>query len=172
MCKKIITCMVLCSFMFLLYGCAVRTYTVTKERVDQDLSVGNRGYLLGKSAVSEERDRKTTREIQVIEIEAHPIRFGKKTAVSVPKKAGQIQELEVQPQTAVGMPVIPSKKVSMKKYTVGKGDTLQKISKKFYGTTKRWMDIYNANKGVLKSPNDIYPGQVIDIPIEEIKGVK
>ena len=60
----------------------------------------------------------------------------------------------------------------MKKYTVIKGDTLQKISKKFYGTTKRWMEIYNVNKNVLKSPDAIHPGQVINIPVKEIKGVK
>jgi nucleoid-associated protein YgaU len=50
------------------------------------------------------------------------------------------------------------------KYTVAKNDTLQKISKKFYGTTKRWMKIYDANKDVLRAPDKLYPGQVLNIP--------
>jgi nucleoid-associated protein YgaU len=49
---------------------------------------------------------------------------------------------------------------------VNKGDTLQKISKKFYGTTRKWNRIYKANKQVLKSQNKIYPGQVLDIPLD------
>ncbi|MBM3255022.1 MAG: LysM peptidoglycan-binding domain-containing protein [Candidatus Omnitrophica bacterium] len=52
------------------------------------------------------------------------------------------------------------------KYTVGKNDTLQKISNRFYGTTKKWLKIYEANKAVLKGPDKIYPGQVLSIPID------
>ncbi|MDD5574911.1 MAG: LysM peptidoglycan-binding domain-containing protein, partial [Candidatus Omnitrophica bacterium] len=51
-------------------------------------------------------------------------------------------------------------------YTVMPNDTLQKISQKFYGTSKRWKVIYDANKDVLKSPDKIYAGQVINIPQE------
>ena len=49
-------------------------------------------------------------------------------------------------------------------YTVEKGDTLQKISKKFYGTTRHWKKIYEANKELLKSPDKIRPGQILNIP--------
>lgn len=49
-------------------------------------------------------------------------------------------------------------------YNVTKGDTLQKISTKVYGTSKRWQEIFEYNKGILKSPNKIYPGQKILIP--------
>ncbi|OGX17785.1 MAG: hypothetical protein A3K83_06695 [Omnitrophica WOR_2 bacterium RBG_13_44_8b] len=55
------------------------------------------------------------------------------------------------------------------KYTVQKGDTLQKISQKTFGTTKKWMKIYDANRDVLKGPNQIYPGQVIKIPVDSLK---
>jgi len=54
----------------------------------------------------------------------------------------------------------------MQAYIVGKGDTLQKISQKFYGTTKKWVKIYEANKDALKGPNKIYPGQSINIPTD------
>ena len=57
-------------------------------------------------------------------------------------------------------------KPQYKIYTVQKNDTLQKISYKFYNTTKRWNEIYAANKDILKGPDKIYPGQVLKIPAE------
>jgi nucleoid-associated protein YgaU len=49
-------------------------------------------------------------------------------------------------------------------YTVQRGDTLQKISQKFYGTTKHWKKIFEANKGKMKKPDMIVVGMVITIP--------
>lgn len=51
-----------------------------------------------------------------------------------------------------------------KTYTVQRGDTLQKISQKFYGTSKSWMKIYEANRGKIKKPDVIVVGTVIKIP--------
>lgn len=56
----------------------------------------------------------------------------------------------------------PSK--SGRTYTVKNGDTLQKISQKFYGTTKNWRKIYNANKSKLKDPNSLKVGTKLSIP--------
>ncbi|KPK39610.1 MAG: hypothetical protein AMJ78_08260 [Omnitrophica WOR_2 bacterium SM23_29] len=53
-------------------------------------------------------------------------------------------------------------------YKVQKGDTLQKISTKFYGTTKKWRKIFLANQDKLKSPDKVYPGQMLRIPQEGI----
>ena len=53
---------------------------------------------------------------------------------------------------------------NLENYTVEKNDTLQKISKKFYGTTKNWPKIYEANKDVLRSPDKLYAGQNLRIP--------
>ena len=50
-------------------------------------------------------------------------------------------------------------------YVVRKGDTLQKISKKFYGTTKKWRRIYKANRKTLsKGPDKLQPGMKLVIP--------
>jgi len=49
-------------------------------------------------------------------------------------------------------------------YVVEKGDTLQAISDKFYGTTRKWKKIYEANKDVLEGPDKIKPGQKLVIP--------
>ena len=49
-------------------------------------------------------------------------------------------------------------------YTVQKDDTLQKISKKVYGTYSKWYRIYKANKNKIKNPNFVKPGTVLTIP--------
>ncbi|MFH0918002.1 MAG: LysM peptidoglycan-binding domain-containing protein [Candidatus Omnitrophota bacterium] len=147
-----------------LSGCVARTYELTRDRVDQDLSssMGNRGYIMGKAP--EAAERKTTRTTRVFEVEMGP---SDKTKVpcpaTTPLATGRFDEPrmvqesqnEVQNQEA---------NLGSEKYTVVKNDTLQKISKKFYGTTKRWMKIYEANKDVLRAPDKLYAGQVLNIP--------
>lgn len=161
-------------FVFLLSGCVVRTYPVTKDRIDQDLSAGNRGYLKGQSPISETKERKTTRTTHVVEIELHPpIKFEKapKAKVAEKKPIEKVEDRELWGNRGfVSEDYVPeASKPTMERYTVQKGDTLQKISKKFYGTTKKWAKIYEANKDMLKGPNKIYPGQVISIPVEPLK---
>ena len=54
--------------------------------------------------------------------------------------------------------------ISGGKYTIKKGDNLWKIAKQTYGKGSRYLEIYEANKKILKSPSLIYAGQVITIP--------
>ena len=51
-----------------------------------------------------------------------------------------------------------------KTYVVKSGDTLQEISQKFYGTTKKWRKIYDANKSKVKDPNKLQVGTKLTIP--------
>ncbi len=144
-----------------LSGCVTRTYNLTRDRVDQDLSSssGNRGYLMGQAPQPQERE--TTRTVRVFEIE---LGKNKNSNVNCPattplanatEESSAIQEQQTQNEPAG---------VSFEKYTVVKNDTLQKISKKFYGTTKRWTKIYEANKDILRGPDKLYAGQVLKIP--------
>jgi len=157
---------------FLLSGCVVRTYQTTRDRIDQDLSAGNRGYLQGQMPPSDDRERKATRTTQVVEVELYPpFKFEKKSAA----KTGETEKMPMQEmgqdealgnrgyimESAAEEPAVTE---DFQNYTVQRGDTLQKISQKFFGTTKKWMKIYDANKDVMKGPNKIYPGQVIKIP--------
>ncbi len=52
-------------------------------------------------------------------------------------------------------------------YKVEKDDTLQKISKKLYGTFSKWTRIYDANREVIKDPNFLKPGIMLKIPSGE-----
>jgi len=49
-------------------------------------------------------------------------------------------------------------------HTVEKGDTLSAVAKKTLGKASRYMEIFEANKPMLKDPDRIYPGQVLRIP--------
>jgi len=180
-------------FIFLLSGCTVRHYVVTKDRVDQDLAGGNRGFIAGAAPETlEEQSRAMTRDTYVTEIEL--TNFGKKKAataapsaaqsVTGPENAGQELSLEENlPETSeystentleagatVGAAGAPPQ--SFEKYTVASGDTLEKISKKFYGTVKKWAAIFKANKDTLKASDKIYPGQILNIPVEPLKETK
>ena len=50
-------------------------------------------------------------------------------------------------------------------YTVQKDDTLQKISKKLFGSYGKWYKIYEANKKKIKNPNILKPGTVLTVPV-------
>jgi len=154
--------------MIVLAGCLMRTYTVEKPRTDTDV-VGNQGFLVGESQAQGERQgtpRLTdTRKISVFEIE-----FGGSGAPRSSKAYGKEKSEEfVEFERSQDVDVSFSEEAirvepRYEEYTVQKGDTLQEISHKFYGTTKKWKMLYDANADVLKSPDRIYPGKTIRIP--------
>lgn len=178
--KKMIV-LALCGFaLFLISGCMVRTYPVVKERVDQDLTWGNRGFLVGEPGAVEE-PRRTTRRIQKVEVELYPIRV-EKDPPQDPKPRVEPAMIKA-PVSRAPAPAVPeietvvisppaTKAVVMQQYTIKDGDTLQKVSQKFYGTTRRWQEIYEVNRDILKSPDSIFVGQVIQVPVEENRVTK
>jgi nucleoid-associated protein YgaU len=155
-----------------LTGCArVRTYTVEQDRVDQDLTSGNAGYLSGTPQTDLQAGRKMTRTTYVAEVElgrkagqkpkAKKQKY-EKCPVTMENEEGAMEEMAAVPSAVSPEPAVASGELVT--YTVAANDTLQKISMKFYGTTKKWKVIFEANKDVLKSPDKIYAGQVIKIP--------
>jgi nucleoid-associated protein YgaU len=52
-------------------------------------------------------------------------------------------------------------------YTVVAGDSLSKISKKFYGDANQWKRIFEANRDQIKNPDLIRPGQTLKIPAKK-----
>ncbi len=57
------------------------------------------------------------------------------------------------------------KQTKYRVYKVQKGDTLQKISYKFYGKYSLWPKIYAANRDRLENPDSVYVGQELRIPV-------
>jgi LysM repeat protein len=159
--------LVLFGFIFL-SGCLTRTYTITTPRVDTEVR-GNRGYLSGtppETSVSPSR-LGDVRKTSVLEVE-----LGAHRRKIIPRKtenaATVIEEpaapVEVSEETAPqASDEIVEEKV-YEEYIVEKGDTLQKISQKFYGTTRKWQMLYDENKDVLKGPDKVYPGMKIRVP--------
>lgn len=49
-------------------------------------------------------------------------------------------------------------------HTVGKGDTLFRIARTYYGNAGKWRDIYEANRRVLSDPNRLRVGDQLVIP--------
>jgi nucleoid-associated protein YgaU len=49
-------------------------------------------------------------------------------------------------------------------YVVRQGDTLRAIAARVYGDEERWRRIFNANRRLLDSPEDLLPGMELRIP--------
>ncbi|MCQ9208513.1 MAG: LysM peptidoglycan-binding domain-containing protein [Omnitrophica bacterium] len=104
---------------------------------------GNKGYFIGGETA---KGAATAVEPEVTEPQKTPL-------AKIKEKISQIFETK---------PKEPTK--TKQTYKVKKRDTLQKISRKFYGTTKKWPLLYKANRDKLKTPDELYPGQVLIIP--------
>jgi len=171
--KKFVVLVALAAIVASLAGCSVNTKMVTRERVDQELSSasGNRGYLMGTAPAA--GDRKTTREYIEVQVEVPSLEKENR----VPKKPTDAAA----PATNYGASSVPETvveefdvevKEEFVDYKVQKNDTLQKISMKYFGTTKNWKKIFNANSDILKSPDKLRPGMTIRIPKEGVSGIK
>ncbi|MFA5311280.1 MAG: LysM peptidoglycan-binding domain-containing protein [Candidatus Omnitrophota bacterium] len=153
---------------FVLSGCVTRTYNLTRDRVDQHMAEGNRGYIMGAHSGTE-KPRKTERTMRVFEFElgkSYKIEEDKTSAESVPEPVNIIEYVPAADDSQDIEAEASLKSAAFQEYTVEKNDTLQKISQKFYGTTRNWTKIYEANKSVLKTPDRVYAGQVLNIPEE------
>ena len=77
---------------------------------------------------------------------------------------------EVQPapltqgERAAAAATVPPAAAKVYYYTVKSGDTLSSISKKFYGGSRHYELIIEANKRTLPNPAALRPGQVLEIP--------
>lgn len=51
-------------------------------------------------------------------------------------------------------------------YVVQRGDTLTTIARRLYGKTSRWLDIFQLNRDQLDSPDLIYEGMELRVPLK------
>jgi nucleoid-associated protein YgaU len=184
--KRLFSFLAVATFVAAITGCSVNTKLIERERVDQGV-IGNRGYLQG--APPAESERKATRKYYEVQVEFPSVteesRVSKKApqevtipapAVKYKSPAGKaVTESAVEEEARITTVEIEEieKEEAFTDYTVQNGDTLQKISMKFFGTTKKWKKIFNANQDVLKTPDKVRPGMVLKIPaLESIKVIE
>ncbi len=58
----------------------------------------------------------------------------------------------------------PAATTPARTHIVAEGDSLSRISLRYYGTPNRWQDIYDANRDSLAGVNVLKPGQSLRIP--------
>jgi nucleoid-associated protein YgaU len=66
--------------------------------------------------------------------------------------------------TIAVQPPAPVAPVQPRVHVVQEGDSLTRISVRYYGTGGRWQEIYDANREILKGENALRPGQRLRIP--------
>lgn len=168
--KKVFVFLAVATLIVSLAGCSVNTKLIERERVDQQVS-GNRGYFMGTPPPAGER--KATKKYYEVQVEFPSVteesRVPKKAVQQEPAPAVNYGASAAQEETRITDIEIEERE-EFTDYTVQKGDTLQKISMKSFGTTKNWKKIFDANRDILKSPDRVRPGMVLKIPrLESIR---
>ena len=119
----------------------------TRHIAAQNIMISGLGKLDGKYFVERVTHSKNAKDIYTCTIKAHPCVTDTTFSTSTPAPKEQV----VKGGTT---------------YIVVKGDCLWMIAKKFYGSGAKYTLIYNANRGIIKNPSLIFPGQVLTIPAE------
>jgi chromosome segregation ATPase len=102
-------------------------------------------------------------ENQITELKAQMAEVGKEKEIELTNKLAALSE-EKSKLEAKLQEVIEKSKPNY--YEVEKGDSLWKITKRFYVQGKEWIKIFEANLDKIKNPNLIYPYQRLTIPKE------
>lgn len=88
-----------------------------------------------------------------------------KSSISSAGKSGSSGTSQPVSKTKTDVPGVKEITATNIIYVVQQGDTLSRISEKFYGDKRKWNYIYNSNRDLLKNQNDIKVGDTIKVPI-------
>ena len=153
--------------MLILSGCYAPTRMAAKvteiPRVDIELAGGNRGYLVGTPP--EASEMKTTRQMVEATIEI-PTFYKPTPGGAAPSTGEQFAPPEMETgagDEAGAVQVVPGKYDT---YVVQKGESLWSIAAKpeIYGKATKWRRIFDANRDLLKSPDQVKSGMTLKIP--------
>ena len=105
--------------------------------------------------------------------EKTPQAENKAKGVAADEKGKSVSKTVMGPtDKASATPVKSTQTVSptSQQYIVKGGDTLARLSERFYNSADKWEKIYEANRDTVKNPNYIYIGQRLTIPPDERTG--
>jgi nucleoid-associated protein YgaU len=147
-------------------GCRAPTRVAAKitevPRIDVELSGGNRGYLVGSAP--EAAPAKTTRQMVEATIEI-PSFYKPRPGASVPPPTEEFAppETDAGADEAAAVQVAPA---TFDTYVVQKGESLWSIAARpeIYGKATQWRRLFDANRDLLKAPDQVKPGMTLKVP--------
>ena len=118
-----------------------------------------------KAEVKEEKDKplQTIPKAEVKEEKDKPLQAIPKAAAATPPFV--IKKTD-EPEVKTNIEIPEAKvDIEVRTYTVKRGDSLSSISRQFYGASKHYKLIFEANRDTIKSEKDLRLGQVLKIPL-------
>ena len=148
-------------------GCRTATHVAEIPRVDLELEGGNRGYLVGKPPETEARSAQPTRQMVQTDVEIPSLYGPRRSGTSTNLDELSPPEIDTSDEQRAYMPATGEPE-QYDTYVVKRGDSLSSIAaqRKIYGTASRWHRIFEANRDILSSPDQLRPGMALKIPRE------
>lgn len=99
-----------------------------------------------------------------------PVVGGEATQAAHDAQAAAKAAAKATTATRTAKATLDSASSSVQSYEVQAGDTLSRISRHFYGTGADWHYLYEKNTSIISNPNEIFPGQRLDVPASAPSG--
>jgi LysM repeat protein len=108
---------------------------------------------------------------EIIKERPAPVEAKAKAPAVEEKPKPAARQLPASTERAAATPVTAkATRSAAQEYTVQAGDTLSKLSERFYNSPYKWGRIYEANRETVKNPHYIYIGQKLMIPSDDQTG--
>lgn len=107
-----------------------------------------------------------------------PVPAGSQPAKPPVQPTQPVKPPEQTVQPPAGQPVTPTTPITPEpakpavQYTVRRGDSLSSIALATLGDSERYMEIYQANRNIMKDPDALHQGMVLTIPGEKTRSGK
>lgn len=117
--------------------------------------------LAAQAAGLREQLRQTQDQLAALSLENNQLKTRLATGAPAP---GTSNLTPMNVPTTLAPAAVPPAPPAPRTHVVVAGETLGKISKQYYGTTKRWPEILAANRDVLKDEKSVFVGLKLKIP--------
>ncbi len=135
--------------------------TVLKTNVKEQPSSPSQKQVETPAQPVSEREKKLATRLKALNTELILLQEKLKTKAAVVKAPSSATPLPVKARGKVAT----AKKGEPRLYAVVPGDTLSKLSRKFYGTSQHWPQLRDHNRKLLKGGDILVPGMLLQIPV-------